>query len=224
LTVSVLSGKEAVVPHGTIFKAQGDPILLNIGDLVYISPEPGAPPLSVGSKYTTFRTSHPIKDDQTNQLIGTQHILSGIVEITAVEPEFAVGKIAYTYREILVNDHLMPYEKRSATIPITACKQDIEAKLIKSEEEDTIIAQFSIVFIDKGESDGIEPGQFYSLYLQESARPSPENLHQVALTPYLIGEVMILQTEATTAAALITNSRQQITPGNLVRPLEVTGN
>ncbi|MDA3895182.1 MAG: LysM peptidoglycan-binding domain-containing protein [Desulfobacteraceae bacterium] len=214
----------AIGHHGTIFKVQGDAILINTGDQVYIYPEPGAPPLSVGSKYTTFRTLDPVKDPETKEYIGIQHLLSGIVEITAIEPEFAIGKIVFTYRDILINDLLMPYAKRSVNIPIKKSKQGLAGKVIKSEEEDTIIAQFSIIFIDKGEVDGVEPGQFYSLYLQESARPNPAEIKNVLLTPYLIGEIIILHTEKTTAAALITNSKQQIIPGNLVLPLAVSGN
>jgi len=216
--------ENAVDHYGTIFKVQGDAILINNGDQVYIYPEPGAPKLSVGNKYTTFRTLTPIRDDKTGKFIGIQHLLSGIIEITAIEPEFAIGKVVFAYRDILINDHLMPFEKRSVNIPIKNSKQGIDGKVIKSEEDDTIIAQFSIVFIDKGEIDGIETGQFYSLYLQESARPNPEKLRSTALTPYLIGEIIILHTEKTTATALVTNSKQQIIPGNIVRPLAVAGN
>lgn len=215
--------EKAVDAHGTIFKAQTDAILLDTGTQVYISQEPGAPRLSVGSKYTTFRTSDPVKDPETKKYIGIQHILTGVVEITSVEDEFAIGRLTATYRSVLINDQLMPYEQRAVSIPIKASKQGIKGKIIKSEEENTMIAQFSIVFIDKGSIDGVEPGQFYSLYLQESARPDPEKYSSVDLTPYLIGEIFIVLTEETTSTAAVSNSIQQIIPGNLVLPLEVSG-
>jgi LysM repeat protein len=216
--------EKAVDAHGTIFKAQTDAITIDPETQVYIRQEPDAPRLSVGSKYTTFRTSVPVKAPETEKYIGIQHILSGIVEITSVEDEFAIGVISSAYRDILINDHLMPYEQRDVSIPLKASKQDIKGKIIKSEEDDIMIAQFSIVFIDKGGIDGVEPGQFYSLYLQQSARPDPEKYNSVALTPYLIGEIFILLTEETTSTAIVTNSIQQILPGTLVMPLEVSGN
>ncbi len=215
--------EKAVDAHGTIFKAQTDALLISSGTQVYIYPEPDAPLLVVGNKYTTFRTSEPVKDPETNKYIGIQYILSGVVEITSVEDEFAIGELITSYRTVQINDHLMPYEQRAISIPIKPSKQGINGKIIKSEEEDTMIAQFSIVFIDKGEIDGVEPGQFYSLYLQESARPDPEKYSSVDLTPYLIGDIFIALTEETTSTAVVTNSIQQIIPGNLVMPLEVSG-
>ena len=115
-------------------------------------------------------------------------------------------------------------KQRSVNIPIKESKAGLTAKIIKPEEDSKLIGQSATVFIDKGENDGIEPGQFYSIYLQENARPNPEKFKEVALTPYLVGELIVLHAEKTTATALITNSRQQILPGNLVRTLEVAGN
>ena len=215
--------EKAVDAYGTIFKAQTDAILIGTGTQIYIRPAPGVPALSVGSKYTTFRTSDPVKHPETNEYIGIQHILTGVVEITSIEDEFAIGILSAAYRNVQINDHLMPYEQRAVSIPIKASKQGIKGKIIKSEEEDTMIAQFSIIFIDKGKIDGVEPGQFYSLYLQESARPDPERYNSIDLTPYLIGEIFIVLTEETTSTAVVTNSKQQIIPGNLVMPLEVSG-
>jgi LysM repeat protein len=208
---------------GTIFKALNDERMITTGSQVYINPEPGAPQLSVGEKYTSFRILDPVEDDKTGKYFGVQHILSGIIEITAVEAEFAIGIVISSYRPIMVSDHLMPYEKRSVNIPIRKSVQGVDGIVIKSEDDD-VISQFTIVFIDKGEIDGIEPGQFYSLYLQESGQPDPESYRQVPLTPYLIGEVIVLHTEKTTAATLVTNSKRPITPGILVRPLAVSGN
>ncbi len=213
--------EKAVAHHGTIFKAQDDVVLITTGAQIYIYPEPDAPLLSVGKKYTTYRTISPVRDKATNANLGVQHFLTGIVEITAVEPEFAIGTVIYSYRDILINDYLMPYEPRSVNIPIKESKQGLNGKIIKTEEDEALTAQYSIIFIDKGEIDGVETGQFYSIYLQESARPNPKKFQQVDLTPYHIGELIVLHTEQTTSTALITKSIQQITPGNLVRTLEV---
>jgi len=216
--------EEAVAHLGTIFKVQGDAKMISTGDLVYIYPEPGAPALSVGNKYTIFRTISPVKDEETGEDYGVQHYLTGVAEITSIESEFAIGKVIAAYRDILVNDHLMPFEKRSVNIPIKKSKPGLTGKIIKTERDQVLPGQTDTVFINKGEVDGIEPGQFYSIYLQESARPDPDQFEQTLLTPYLIGELIILHTEKATSTALITNSKQQIAPGSLVLTLEAAGN
>lgn len=212
-----------VDPAGTIFKVQGDATMINTGDLVYIYPEPGAPQLSVGNKYTTYRTFSPVKDENGTDY-GFQHFLTGVVEITSMEPEFAIGHIINAYRDILVDDQLMRYQERAVDIPIQKSVRELDGKIIKPEKDEVLIGQYSTVFIDKGEKDGVRPGQFYSVYIQESARPGSKALKEIILTPYLIGEIIILHTEKTTSTALITNSKQQILPGNLVRALAVEGN
>lgn len=217
--------REEPMPHlGTIFKSHEDVTLIDKGTLVYIFPEPGAPPLSVGQRYTTFRTAGPIHDPQTDAVIGIQHLLSGAVEITAIEPDFAVARVIVSYRDTLVHDRLMPFEKRDTEILIRESRQGIMGKVIHTEEDELLTAQHYIVFIDKGKNDGIAPGQFYSVYAQESARPEPDKFRSVDLLPFRIGEIIVLHTEKTTATALITKSIQQIQPGHLVRTLEVTGN
>lgn len=216
--------KKAVDHLGTIFKTHDNVKLISTGTLVYIHPEPGSAPLSIGNQYTIFRAITPVKDVETNEDYGVQHFLTGVVEITSIEPEFATGRIVTAYRDILVNDRLMPYEQRSVDIPIKKSKQSFSARIIKPEEHSSLIGQATTVFINKGEHDGIQPGQFYSIYLQESARPDPDQYKETLLTPYLIGELIVLHAEKTTATALITKSKQQITPGNIVRTLEVAGN
>ena len=212
-----------VTPAGTIFKVQGDATMINTGNLVYIYPEDGAQKLAVGDKYSIYRTIGPIKGEDGTDY-GVQHFLTGVVEITSVTPEFATGRIISAYRDILVDDQLMPYEERDVNIPIQECVQGLDGKIIKSERDEELIAQYATVFINKGKNDGVAPGQSYSVYLQESARTHPGTLNEVTLTPFLIGEIIILHTEESTSTALIRESKQNFLPGNLVRALSVSGN
>lgn len=214
--------RKTAVPHyGTIFKSKDDLILIGTGAMVYIHPEPGAPALTVGGKYTIFRTFDRIIDPETKKDIGIQHLLTGVIEITSVESKFAIGNIVASYQDIQINDLLMPYTQRDTKIPIRQSPDGISGQVIKPEEGQILIGENAIIFINKGKNNGIEIGQKYSLFLQESARPNPEEVRQVDLTPLNIGEVFVLHTEPTTSTVLITSSNQQITAGNLVSNLVV---
>ncbi|MDO9262438.1 MAG: LysM peptidoglycan-binding domain-containing protein, partial [Desulfosalsimonadaceae bacterium] len=125
--------------HGTIFKSKDDLSLIDKGAMVYIYPEPGAPPLTVGGKYTIFRTFDRITDPETKNDIGVQHLLTGVVEITAVEPEFAIGDIVDCYRDIQINDRIMPYMQRNADIPIRQGVEGLSGRVIKPEAEDEVL-------------------------------------------------------------------------------------
>jgi len=209
--------KPAAVPHyGTIFKSKDDLALIDKGTMVYIYPEPGAPALTVGGQYTLFRTFDRIMAPGTKDIIGVQHLLTGVLEITSVEPDFAIGNVIASYRDILINDRLMPYMQRSADIPVRPGVTGLSGLVIKPEEEENLIGENAIIFIDKGEKDGVLPGQEYAIFLQESARPNPDEIRQVDLTPLHIGSLMVLHTEDATSAVIVTNSKQQILSGNLV--------
>ena len=205
--------------HGTIFKSKNDLALIDEGTMVYIYPEPGAPALTVGGKYTIFRTFDRITDPETEKDIGVQHLLTGVVEITAVEPEFATGDIVDCYRDIRIDDRIMPYMLRNTNLPVRQGVEGLFGRVIKPEGDEILIGENALVFINKGENDGIETGQKYSIFFQESARPNPDEVKQVALTPRRIGDVVVLHTEPTTSTALVTNSKEQILAGNIIKTL-----
>lgn len=210
----------AVPHHGTIFKSKDNLALIDKGTMVYIYPEPGAPALTVGGQYTTFRTFDRIMSPETKEIIGVQHLLTGVVEITSVEPEFAIGNVIDSYRDILIDDRLMPYTPRM--IDLNKLQKGVEGlscQVIKPEEEEVLIGENAIIFIDKGEKDGVLPCQKYSIFLQESARPNPDEIRQVPLTPLHIGDLQVLHTELTTSTVLVTNSKEQILSGNIVSAL-----
>ncbi len=209
--------EQAVTPSGTIFKALNDISQITVRDQVYIRPTPGVS-LAVGDKFTVYRTISPILDAQTKKYIGVQHLLLGVAEITKTEPEFAVGKIIESYREIAVHDLLMPYSPQSPKIALKESIDGLDAKIIKNEEDILLLGQNAIAFINKGKNDGVEPGQSYGIFKQETARPDPKRFKTLTLTPEDVGRLLVLRTEPTTATVLITQSKEPLEPGQFVRP------
>jgi len=203
--------KQPITPHGTIFKVQDDKGLISVGDLVYIHPNVDQS-LLPGTKYTVYRTLKPIEDKETKTLIGTQHYLTGVVEITKKEPDFVLATVVQSYRDIAVNDLLMPYKKRSPRIALTQSKKGMEGKVIVSDEGESNIGDYTEVYINKGDLDGVRIGQSYRIYSQESEKLDPKSKEKVPLTPYIYGTLLVLHTEQTTSTALITRSERSIHP------------
>ena len=71
----------------------------------------------------------------------------------------------------------------------------------------------AIAFINKGEQEGVVPGQIYWIYKQDQYLINPDDKRDVTLTPVLLGELMVLHTENTTATVIITDSRQAMHAG-----------
>ena len=207
--------KKPVSPSGAIFKVKEDKVMTSQRDLVYVRPF-GEMTFKPGDRYTVFRTLKPLKDKDTKSLIGVQHYVVGVLEVTDVQPKFAMGRIVQSFRHIQLNDFLMPYEARSPKITLAESKTGLEGKIIAAEEHQGIFAD-TVVFIDKGSKDGVKVGQSYSIYYQEKVRIDPKAKEYIMLPPVDYARIIILRTEDTTATALITMAEKAVEPGATIR-------
>ena len=199
--------REAAPSFGTIFTSFEEKSLLSEGDTVYVQTVPGRP-LAVGEKYTTYRTLPPIYDASNKEFIGIQHLMSGIVEITQITDNIAVGRVLQNFRRsILLQDSLMPYIPQSPEIVLADGPSGIDGRIIRSEDETHVFAEHQVAFIDRGQNHGIERGQSFSIYQQKQALTNPEDRKSlVTLPPIEIGTLLVLRAEPETATVLITKS------------------
>jgi len=211
--------KTPITPSGYIFKVKDVKSLISTGDLVYLIQQ-GDQPYKLKGKYTVYRTLKPLVDKKKRERIGIQHYMTGVVEIIKKEPRFAIAKVVQSYRGIQVNDLLIPYQKRSPEITLAFSKPGLQGKIIKTEERDNIIGEGAVVFIDKGQQDGVKIGQSYSIYYQEKHQIDPKSKQAVLLTPVDYGTLLVLHTEPTASTVLITRSERTIYPGDTFRSLE----
>jgi hypothetical protein len=208
--------KIPVTASGTIFKSQDDNRLIGTGDTIYIR-KLNDNSFDPGSRYTIYRTIRHGNLEGSDFTGGTQHYLVGVAQITVIEPKFAVGKIIRSYRSIQAGDLLIPYHERPRKIMITESKEDIQGRIIGSEGNRTIMGEETVAFIDKGELDGMVPGQIYRVFYQEKMRESPRNPKEIILTPIDIGTIFILHTDDNTSTVLITDAQRAISPGAMFR-------
>jgi hypothetical protein len=207
--------KKPVSPSGIIFKVKEDKEIVGERDVVYIRPM-GKTTFQPGDRFTVFRTFKPLKDKDTKALIGVQHYLVGILEVTDVQPEFAIATIVRSFRHIELNDLLMPYEAQSPKIMLAESKEGLKGKIIVAEEHQDIFAD-TVVFIDKGRQNDIKVGQSYSVYYQEKEYLDPDEKESILLSPVDFGKILVLRTEETTATALVTMAQKAIEPGATIR-------
>ena len=208
--------EEPIAPFGTIIKTAENKMITGTHDVVYIKTATDTP-LAVGSLFTTYRVFTPLVEKKTRKKIGVQHYMTGVVEITQSSAQVAVGKIVRVYREIRPNDHLIPYQSRSSEVKLQQSPPEMTGKLIISEENTNEIGDNMIAFIDKGASDGIQPGQVYAIYEQQYVQVDPQSKEMVALPADDLGKCLVLHAEDTTATVLITETRRNIQPGLPIR-------
>jgi hypothetical protein len=200
---------------GKIFKVEDDKWLISQGDLVYITPEAGE--MDVGARYTIFRTLDPLRNKKTKAMIGYQHYLVGIVEITAIKEDFALGEIYRSFEAIKVGDQLMKYIPADPEIALTESVKGLKGNIIAAREGEKLIGDHMLVFVDKGSDDGVMRGQRYLVYEERTGKLSAESKEILNLPPVDYGTLLILRVEDTTATALVTTSDKSIAPGDSFR-------
>ena len=205
--------KTALEPSGIIIDIQRSKTLASDYDEIYIMPEAGHP-FATGEKYTVYRTlQKEIRDNTTNAYIGIQHLLLGVIEIVNVTPDVVVGNINKSFRGIELDDQVTPYLKRPEIIEIKESVPNLKGKLIASEDHLRLISQYRTAFINKGEVDGIEPGQYYTVYIQKENRVVSNGREKnINLPPQKLGSVLVLLTEENTATTLVVQSGPGIGP------------
>jgi hypothetical protein len=212
--------KQPVTSHGAIFKVLETKEMISIDDTVYIRPTEDVK-LVPGKRYTIYRTLRPHRDPDTNRYIGIQHVLTGVVEINQVQPDYAVATVIEAYRPIYVEDNIMPYYRRLPDVVIKESPKDLQGQVFKAEDHNRLIGDHMIAFIDKGKKDGVQRGQFYNVYYRITERVHPGKRQRTKLLPVELAEVLVLHTEDTTATVIVTSSDQEFEPGSKIRsPIE----
>ncbi len=212
--------KQPVTPHGAIFKVLETKEMISIDDTVYIRPAENIK-LIPGKRYTIYRTLKPHRDQYTNSYIGIQHVLTGVVEINQVQPNYAVATVIEAYRPIYVEDNIMPYYRRLPDVVIKESPKDLQGQVFKAEDHNRLIGDHMIAFIDKGKKDGVQRGQFYNVYYRVIERVHPRKRQRTKLLPVELAEVLVLHTEDTTATVIVTSAEREFEPGSKIRsPIE----
>jgi LysM domain len=208
--------KPPVQPLGVIFKSQGDKGLISTNDIVYIrSPEPGGPTnFSPGERFTVYHTLKPTDERFSEDTIGTQHYLLGVVEITQNEPKYAIAKVIEAFRTIRIDDLLMAFEAQTPEVQVVPSTPGIKAALINSEDHTKLIGSGVVAFMDKGADNSIRAGQEYNICYQETIKGADKE--PLTLAPVKLGTLIVLRVEKTTSTVFINYAQGKIQPGQLV--------
>jgi hypothetical protein len=119
-----------------------------------------------------------------------------------------------TYRTMQFGDIVLPFQKRSRKIPLTESQDGLVGRIIGAEEHDIIFGDKTIAFIDKGEKDGVKPGQAYAVFYREKYPVHEGRSWKSALLPDVeFGSFIVLHTERETSTVLITAAEEGLVPG-----------
>jgi hypothetical protein len=197
--------EQPVESSGQVALVKGDKAvqktMLGQDESIYVTPS-GNMPLKVGDVYAVYRPPMPVTDPESNNLVGFQYYMTGLIRIVENREDFAVAKIEKAFHYIMADDLLLPYEPRSPKIRMIPGKDDIDGKILKAEEGAEMFGDSTVAFINKGTEDGVQVGQAYAVYEEYSTDVMSDKVD--------FGSLLVLHAEPTNATVLITRSDRTI--------------
>ena len=202
---------------GVIVGEERERQLIGAADHVYLKLSNTAEP-EVGKRYFIFKTSDLFHHPVTNKNVGYLNTILGVLEITEVAADYAKAMVRSSYKSISPGHKLMPYKKKSGEIALRDGTEPKEGNIILAKGQVFLIADRQIVYIDLGEKDDIKAGNRFEVFrTPKAAGYFTGKEEKLVLSVEPIGEILVLAVEPETAAALVTYSLNEFTPGERIR-------
>ena len=191
---------------------------LSTSDVIYIEGgrEAGQMP---GSVYTIMRPEGAVDHPASREKVGYFYRYLGRARILSVQDSSAIAEIVHACNPIGVGDLLRPFTPEPVPLArrsgLTGVNDPVPVEaladapyIILSNESLLSLGQGHLVYIDRGASHDIAPGDLFTIY-----RETPPGL-----PPLLVGELAVLSVSDEASMAKIVDSRYTVHVGDRLDP------
>ncbi len=188
-----------------------DPVYINLGSRDGIK---------AGDKYAIYRTGPRVSHPQNGKNLGKIINIVGIVEVVDLEEKTSRAKIIKNYEPIMRDEALRPYveiivPKDVKPLPV---QKSNEGCIVALKQSNAAATEYKIVYIDKGLTEGIMPGDVFEIYRSGAKAADPDRGGKNLLPELVIGQLQVLAVRNNTSSAFISNSTvEDIKVGEKIR-------
>jgi hypothetical protein len=193
-------------------------------DLVYIRFRPSKRQcILVGDRFGIFRERGPLNHVlDMERSIGYFSEVVGEVEITSVGHELVTAIVLESYVEIVRGDKVTLFVPSDKEIVPSKTHVMLTGTILRSATRETDYTdaynlENDIVFIDKGECDGMKEGTLLNIYRPGRPVEDPHFFERVPVPDRYVGEGMVLKAFEKNSTLLITRSREEVLPGDIIK-------
>ena len=156
----------------------------------------------------------------TKELFGYQSAVLGSAKVVAVEERAATLVIAQTFEPIERGALLGPWtQKFLRPVDRKPNRQAVEGRIIAAQVDIvTMMGEHHIVFLDRGEKDGVEEGNVFTVvrsgdqYAKDARAPTWDP----SLPTEPVGDLLVIDVKEKASAALVTKSLKELMVGDRV--------
>lgn len=168
-------------------------------------------PVSEGDRFYVLQMGKAVLHPKTGKKMGYLIDVRGIAEIVKFEYGQTIARVVTSFKEIETGDLLdRYYEMTPPLVSSTYRKPDVEGYVVAARHMKLLNSMFDIVYIDRGTSAGIEPGDVLRVLEEKQQAYTKEK----QLSP--VGVIQVLQVNDNTATAVVRSGSGPVTTGNLL--------
>lgn len=176
-------------------------------DIVYVTIE--SKEAALGDKFIIYQPSQKVKHPITGKTFGRLIKVLGILQLTEKgAPGTYAARITISFNYAEKGNLLTPYQEPTLIYNTAQAKpKDISGYILEVVDGRTINAQTDIVYLDKGSTEGVDPGDRFIVYAKPKNKAYPKEV---------IGEAQVFLVKEHTATAVVQKSNNFIERGNEV--------
>ena len=164
----------------------------------------------LGDLYTVYHRSRKVFHPITKQYLGYIINRLGVVQVIQLDPVVVGVRVVRSYAPFSPGDPVMRFTPPATEEVVDAASSagDVEAMVVElqSDKNMSLVSQGNLVYLDKGQDDGLRAGDFLEAFRTGGGLPERR-----------IGEVKILSTEPHTAAAVLSKATARVLIGDRLR-------
>jgi hypothetical protein len=207
---------------GVIDSSFAETVMLSYPDTVYIR-FPKNAPVKVGERYIVFRTAAEIVHPKTNRRVGYLTHILGTARVIKSGELVTAQLNADTWDEVKRGDRIGPAgEQLNEVIERRANDRELKGYIIGVLIPYlTTLGEHNVIIIDKGHSDGVQPGQTFTVVRQQDpltpkAFLYPARVQDSHLPVEDIGTCMAIDVKDVATMCLVTRSLRELVYGDRV--------
>jgi hypothetical protein len=189
------------------FFMQGDIVYLDIGENDGVQ---------AGMEFTIVRPQNIVNRWGSDiEVVGRIYLTPGRVRVICAQERSSIAEISYGCFDTQVGDFVIPFEP--VPVPLVRRTQvatmcdvpngKVIGHIVETRGFVTPVGTDSVVFLDLGEADGLNPGDFLTVYRPSSRAEGVRTI---------LGEASILTTRTRTSVAIITSMMDTMGVGDAV--------
>ncbi|MDX1597876.1 MAG: LysM peptidoglycan-binding domain-containing protein [Marinobacter sp.] len=195
-----------------VLEGEDGRIITGAGDRIYARGEKPADNVGV------FRRSKEFRDPETGEFLGLEARSIAKGEVTAENGDVLTLNLTKSNEEVRIGDRLLVSEDRRLTTQFVPSSPDeeLEGEMISVEGGVSQIGQYDVVAINRGEREGLEPGNVMAVLKSGNLVRDPITNETIELPSERAGLMMVFQTYEKMSYGLILQATRPLSVGDKV--------